>query len=252
MLATSAAQFNTLLTAIGTLVMVGAWIVVGGHAKSGGQPLIRLVKLLDHYLVFMALYLVLAWLPYTALAIMPQSFATAAAWGYLLSHVCLYVACIQAARLTCELVPRTRRLEQLIVGAGVVLAGVLTVGGAIALLGGPGRPQYNYNEHLIQLNAPLWLNLGASLFALVAFLPVAIMLLRTAQTASGARRTRAGLLGGGLLLQAAASPLHEFAAIWTAYAAADGMMIAGAVTLAAGVLYRINHDLASSSQPSPQ
>ena len=234
---------TTLMTLIGSLVMIGSWAYVGERLKHTNALGNRQVQLLRSFFLFMGLFCLSIFIPNITLSVNPHAFPLSMAWGYTIGHAFLYIGLIQVLRLTCTMVPRLARFETVAIASGLVLAAAITALTISTMVFGT-HPVYDAEKHITLFNVASSVGALIGLFATISVLPAATLMLIIGYRNPYAR-TRSYLLGGGLFIIMTAGPLHDVSRSWQLYMVADVVSIVGLLITAAGVAYRISERIST-------
>lgn len=243
-------QSTALTTFIGVVILLSSWYMIVRRSEQSGQPMLRPVRLLSKFFLFMAIFFAIVWLPHLSLLTAPDQFPLLMAVGYVVGHVFLYIALLQVGRMVFAMIPRLAGKDTFLVVVGLVANVAITAVNTVTMIFGV-RPVYDYERHISQLNAAPVVGISIAVFALVTLLPAAILFIVNAVRSSGARRVRSLLLGFGFLLQMSAGPLHDVARSWEVYLIADILTILSVVIVGAGVAFRQDQSLAPEAAAQP-
>ncbi|HSX02233.1 MAG TPA: hypothetical protein VLI05_02860 [Candidatus Saccharimonadia bacterium] len=241
---------TAITTAIGVLVMFGAWFFVGQRMRQSHVAVLRPVQLFNQFFLSMAVFFTIMAVPHIWLFIDPSQFPIWMAWGYVVGHIFLYLAFINIIRMTFTIVPKLTPKAPLAVGAAIVVTVAVTIINAVTMIFGT-RPSYDYVQHVTQFNASPIVGASIGIFAALAVFPPAILFIVNAFKAQGNRRVRSLILGIGLILLMTAGPLHDVAKNWQTYMLADIFSILSIIVTGTGVVYRLEQSLTVEPQPVP-
>lgn len=226
---------------IASLAMFTSWFFITQRlkAKSGGVTF--QAGLMAKYFLFMSIFCFLMFAPHFLLNRNPSAFPLAMALGYVIGHIFCYIAFMYIIRLIFSIVPRlNNKYPAALVAAGFGAAG-LTVFNAITMIWGV-RPEFSVEKGVTLFNAHPAVGAGIAVYASLACVPFAILMIINGFTNSSAR-IRSFLLGGGFLISMIAGPLHDVAQTASIYMLADIITIFGVLVTTAGVLYRIEQKI---------
>ncbi len=243
-------QLTALVTLVGVIVMLAAWIFTGRRMRQSQAVIFRPVQLLRSFFLYMAIFFAIMWAPHLWLSLDPSKFPLYMAIGYTFGHIFLYLAFIAIARMMFLMLPRLAPKEPLIIVVGSVLIVLITIVNAATMIFGR-QPSYDYAQHLTQFNASPVVGAFIGLFAALTVLPPAVLFIINAFRSHGPRRVRSFLLGIGFFVLMTAGPLHDIAWNWQAYMVADVFSILSIILVGAGVVYRPEEELSLAKQPTP-
>jgi hypothetical protein len=239
---------TAITTAVGSLTMLGCWLLVSRRLAHSTTAPSRQVQLLNQFFLAISPFFLIMFLPNLALNYDPDGFPMYMAWGYIIGHVFFYVSLTILLQLMFSMVPRLVNKQNLAIAIGVILGTVVTILNTITMAFGK-QPHYDSVHSIIQFNAHPAVGAGIAIFAVIAIIPTAILLIING-VRNPAARTRSLLLGTGFLLMATAGPLHDNAHNVQQYMAADILSTAALLIVAGGVLYRLEDRLAPAGNPA--
>jgi hypothetical protein len=237
-------------TLIGSVVMLGAWVYIGYRADKVHAVAARPVQLFRQFFLNLGLFLTFLWISHLWLTFDPANFPLAAAIGYVVGHVFLYIGFTSIARMTCVLIPKLASKERLITVTTLSLAAVVTVINAVTMIFGT-RPSFDYINNVTLFNASPIVGASIGLYGLITMVPAIILFMMNAIKASGTKRVRSGLLAIGLFALVLAGPLHDLARTSQVYVFADVLTIISMIIIGTGVAYRLEESLAPAVVSEP-
>jgi hypothetical protein len=219
-----------------------SWGIIGGRMKrsqSGGSLQVRYMH---SYFFFLAIFSGIMFLPQPILNVDPSQFPIAMAWAYVIGHIFLYIGFIFTLLLTFSMIPRlANKKTYAVVGASIGIVAI-TIVNIITMPFGK-LPSYDFDRHLIILNAHPIVGVGIALFAAICVVPAAILMIVNGVRNPSAR-ARSFLLGGGFIIVMIAGPMHDNAHTWQLYLVADVVSMIGLAVLTAGIMYRFEERIA--------
>jgi hypothetical protein len=227
--------------------MLVVWFSIGARIKKMPETQ-RSIRLLHKFFLSLLVFFFLMSFPYFYLITSPEGFPAAAAWGYVVGHIFLYLGFLYVARMVCSLVPRLNKVEKPLVVVWSIGIAVITLINAKTMIFGT-QPFFDYTNNITQFRAALVVGATIGMSASIALLPAIVLFVRNVLKSSGAARVRSALLAAGFLMIMTGGPLHDVARAATAYVIADVVSILGLVVIGLGVLYRFEQNLAPVPQP---
>lgn len=228
---------TTLMTLVGALCSLGSWALITQRINQSKKSVGPQVNYLRNYFLNIGIFCVILFIPHLILTVNPASFPKTMAWGYIIGHIFFYIAALNIVRLTFSMVPRLARKEWAALAVGITAALAITIVNIQTMAYGT-MPYHDFEKHVTFFNAAPAVGAGIALFATLAVLPAAILLIINGVRNPG-RRLRSFLLGGGFFITMVAGPLHDVAKSWQLYMVADLVSIVGIVIITVGVLYRL-------------
>jgi hypothetical protein len=232
-------------TLVATLSMGAAYLFISEklkHAPSASQLPVRRMHL---FFLYLAIFTGLMTLPFAWFR-NAENFSLAAAYGYVIGHIFMYIAFTYIALMVCAIVPRLNRFARPVSIIWFVAAAVLTVINTKTMIFGV-RPVYDSVHQVILYQASPIVGAGIGIFAGISTLPAVILFVVSAMKAHGARRAKSLIIATGFLLIMTAGPLHDLARTGSVYAIADVFTILGMLVLGFGVVFQIETGLSTSS-----
>lgn len=246
------------LFSVSTLLMLGANII---HFRGGHFPLSAVNWLLIGFVTFWVAFRLLflkkkdsqlrifgsffflfsLFISTMAIAHLPlflphsvhEFFSKSMHWGYLISHIFLYLSLVVFIRLPLDWVaPRFKNLGSAFF---IFLGGVTTVLNFLRI----SSPEYNHSTGITLLNVDPLLGKLVALNVALAWVPAGIyFIVKGARSQEKNVRIRSILLGIGLLAATIGGPLHDISRQAIVFLIADIVILAGIIILASGTMYR--------------
>jgi len=198
----------------------------------------------------MAIFGGLMAIPYFWLHVSPSAFSTAMAWGYVVGHVFIYLACLSVALMVCTLVPKLAGAGRIITVIWVLFIIAITAINARTMIWGV-QPIFDTNLSLTEFRASPIVGAGIGAQAMVGLFPAFILFAIGAAKGTGSRRLKSVLLAIGFLVIIAGGPMHDLARTAGVYATADLLTTLGVLLLGAGIGYQVSTSLVSTSEKTP-
>jgi hypothetical protein len=231
---------------ISSIAMLASAYVVNRRLKSSSGGGSFQAQFMSRYFLCMGIFCFFMFLPHVVRTNSPENFPLAMAYGYTIGHIFCYAGFTYILRLTFSIVPRLSRFDGQAVILGVLVNVILTSLTAVTMMLGT-QPQFDAEKGVTLLNVHPAVGIGIILYAVVAVVPAALLMLYNGFTNPTAR-LRSLLLGGGFLISMIAGPLHDNAATANVYMLADIITIFSVLVTTSGVLYRIE-DRISVARP---
>jgi hypothetical protein len=236
-----------LTTVLGVVVMLGAWVFVKYRIEHVHAVVLRPVRLLHSFFLYMLIFFSIMSLPYYWLATAPEQFPVAMAWGYVVGHIFLYLAFMQVARMTCAIVPKLNNKETAVIWIWSIIAVVITIVNAKTMIWGI-QPMFDYQNNITLFRAHVAVGATIGIMAAISIFPAAIMFIINAFKSQGPRRVRSLLLGAGFFMMMTAGPMHDIAHTGAVYAFADIVTMLSMIIVGIGVGYRLEQSLSLSKE----
>lgn len=226
---------------IASLAMLTSWFFITQRLKDKSHKVSFQAGLMAKYFLFMGIFCMFMFAPHVLLGYNPSAFPLAMAYGYVIGHIFCYIAFMYIIRLTFSIVPKlNNKYRGALVLAGLIAMGITALN-AVTMIGGT-RPEFSVEKGVTLFNAHPAVGAGIALYATLACVPFAILMIINGFTNPGAR-IRSFLLGGGFLISMIAGPLHDVAQNANVYMLADIITIFGVLVTATGVVYRIGEKI---------
>lgn len=226
---------------VGALGMATAANVIGKRMKRPGVAPSVQIGMFRSFFLFMSFFFVIMTLPFASLEVDPSRFGLVAAACYAVAHLFSSVAIIFLARMTCLMIPRLNRWQWPVVWLLVALGVIAAVVTGDTMIGGM-QPTYSYATGVVDWRAPQSVGLLIALGAVFGIIIPVFMFISNAVQSRGQARLRSLLLGLGLFMIASGGITNDNAQSQSLLLIAAVMVLAGAVTLATGVIYQISQE----------
>jgi len=187
--------------------------------------------------------------PYLWLRLSPAAFSNAMAWGYVVGHIFLYIACLNVALLVCTLVQRLANAARTVTILWVVFIVAITIINAKTMIWGV-KPIFNTSLSITELRASPIVGAGIAIQTLVSLFPAFILFTVGAVKGNGSRRIKSVLLATGFLTIIVGGPMHDLARSADFYAMADLLTTLSILLLGAGIGYQVDTSLAVAPKKS--
>jgi hypothetical protein len=239
--------FSTIGDAIISLV---AWLFIGYRINRSGGAALRPVRLMHKFFLYIAVFFTLMGLPLFVIYSHPEQFPALMAWGYTVGHIFLYIALVYLVLMVMEIIPQLTSKQHWAVWLGTVANVGVTILTAVTMIWGR-QPAFDYANNVTHFNAAPAVGISIVVFAMLSFLPPAILFLINTFRGDSGRRLRSLLLGFGFLVVTAAGPLHDNAQTGQVYAIADVFTFLAMCLIGAGVAYRLEQSWAPARAATP-
>ncbi|HEY2004081.1 MAG TPA: hypothetical protein VGH44_03105 [Candidatus Saccharimonadia bacterium] len=231
-----------LTTSLGCLISFAAWLYLGQRIRQANTAPNQSLAYLRSFFLFMTLFTAGMSLPIYWLHVGPSAFSTAMAWGYVVGHIFLYLACIRISLMVISIVPQLAGKGRILTVVWILFTIAITIVNAKTMIWGV-QPVYNTTLDITEFRAAPIVGVGIVVACLLSLLPAAILFAINAAKGSLAKRTKSVLLAAGFLIIIIGGPMHDLARSAGAYAAADAIYIVGTLLIAVGIAYRVQSAL---------
>jgi len=231
-----------LTTSLGCLISFAAWIYLGNRIRQANTATNQSLVYLRSFFLYMTLFTAGMSIPIYWLHVSPAAFSTAMAWGYVVGHIFLYIACIRISLMVISIVPQLAGKGRILTAVWILFTIAITVVNAKTMIWGV-QPVYDTHRDITEFRAATIVGIGIVVAVLLSLLPASILFAISAAKGSLAKRTKSVLLSAGFLVIIVGGPMHDLARSAGAYAAADAIYIAGMILIAVGIAYRVESAL---------
>jgi hypothetical protein len=225
------------ITFFGSIVLFGSWMLIRQRIHNSQSAPTRQVVLLNQFLLLLATFEFIMFLPHLLLSTVPSQFPFYMALGYTFGHIFMYAAFLYVGRLFISVVPRLNGKDTIFMVFGSIAVVIATVINAKTMIWGT-RPEFDYAHNVTLFNAHPAIGAIIGLFALVCVVPTAVLMIKNGINNS-TNRLRSFMIGGGLFFLMLGGPLHDNAHTAQLYIIADVITIVAQLVVAAGIAYRI-------------
>lgn len=202
-----------------------------------------------NFFLFMAIFGGFMTIPYFWLHMGPAAFSAPMAWGYVVGHIFLYLACLNAALMVCTLVPQLNNAGRIVTVIWVLFIIAITAVNAKTMIWGV-QPIFDPNLSLTEFRASPIVGAGIGAQAMVGLFPAFVLFAINGIKGSGSRRVKSILLAAGFLVIIAGGPMHDLARTAAFYATADLLTVLGVLLLGIGIGYQVDTSLVAAPEKS--
>lgn len=231
------------------IVSIAAWVYLASKERQANTLTHGSLGYIRNYFLYMAIFGFFMTLPYLWLRSGPAAFSNPMAWGYVIGHIFLYIACLNVALMVCTLVPKLANAARIITILWVIFIVAITIINAKTMIWGI-KPIFDTSLGLTELRASPIVGAGIGLQAAVGLLPAFILFAISAVKGNGPRRIKSSLLAAGFLIVIVGGPMHDLARTAGFYATADLLTTLGILLLGVGISYQLETSLVAMPDKS--
>jgi len=199
------------------------------------------------FFLYMAIFGGFMAIPYFWLHISLSAFSTVMAWGYVVGHIFIYLACLSVALMVCSLVPRLANASRIVTIVWVLFIIAITAINAKTMIWGV-QPIFDTSLSLTEFRASPIVGAGIAAQAMVGLFPAFVLFAIGAAKGSDSRRLKSVLLAAGFLVIIAGGPMHDLARTAGLYATADLLTTLGVLLLGIGIGYQVDTSLVAAPE----